>query len=165
MWGRLLTCGRLAIGLALDPGNSSPSRARQADCQSAAGCQPAPHATVEIVCPTRGPHDALESPSGASYALVDPNASYAEAGRARRPPGDARDRDRADHAPASTHSRSADRRGHSDLDHSADGVALPNPAGGIHVVSHDAAVAHPLPPGAEYFVLATDPAQRQHRDL
>ena len=38
MWGRLETCGRLEIGF------SGVSRQlREADCQSAAGFQPAPH--------------------------------------------------------------------------------------------------------------------------
>src|SRR5258706_11686733 len=41
MWGRLVTCGRLAIGLLKLSRNQ-----QQADFQSAAGCHPAPQTTV-----------------------------------------------------------------------------------------------------------------------
>jgi len=41
MWGRLVTCGRLSIGL---PKLSS--NRQQADFQSAAGCHPAPQTKV-----------------------------------------------------------------------------------------------------------------------
>src|SRR5882672_7174359 len=38
MWGGLAACGRLAIGLL-----AMTRKLGEADCQSAAGCQPAPH--------------------------------------------------------------------------------------------------------------------------
>ena len=57
----------------------------------------------------------------------------------------------------------ADRHRHPDVGHGADGVAVPGAAGGVHLVSHHAAAADAVPPGAEHLLLAPDPAERQHR--
>jgi len=51
MWGRLVTCGGLIIRLY----NDAPQR--QADYQSAAGCQPAPQVGVDFISKV-----ALETP-------------------------------------------------------------------------------------------------------
>jgi hypothetical protein len=79
--------------------------------------------------------------------------------------GRAGHRDRAHHAAARLCARSADRHRHPDVGDRADGLAVPGAAGGVHVVSHHAAAADAVPPGAEHLVVAPDPAERQYRNV
>src|ERR1035438_6233109 len=86
---------------------------------------------------------------------MDAGSSPGDAGRTGSAAGDARHRDRADHAAAGVCSGLSDCHRHSGVGDRTDGVPVPDTAGGIHLVPHHPVAADVVPPGAERTELIT----------
>src|ERR1017187_4258728 len=91
---------------------------------------------------------------------MDAGSSPGDAGRTGSAAGDARHRDRADHAAAGVCSGLSDCHRHSGVGDCTDGVPVPDTAGGIHLVPHHPVAADVVPPGAERLQFAPDSDQR-----